>query len=75
LGRNQKSSSANSDFSVCERGILCPKGNAEALANGIKYLVENDNQRLIQKARDFVLENYTDQRLIERVEKLYRNLI
>ena len=75
LGRIETSSSVDSDFSVCERGILCPKGNAEALANGIKYLVENDNHHLIQKARDFVFENYTDQRLIERVEKLYENLI
>jgi glycosyltransferase involved in cell wall biosynthesis len=75
LGRIETNSSSDSDFSVCERGILCPKGNAEALANGIKYLVENDNHRLIQKARDFVLENYTDHLLIERVEKLYNNLI
>jgi GT2 family glycosyltransferase/glycosyltransferase involved in cell wall biosynthesis len=75
LGSIEIRSSVDSDFSVCERGILCPKGNAEALANGIKYLVENDNHRLIQKARDFVLENYTDHLLIERVEKLYNNLI
>lgn len=75
LGRIETSSSADRDFSVCERGILCPKGNAEALANGIRYLVENDNHRLIQKAKDFVFDNYTDRRLIERVENLYESLL
>lgn len=75
LGHIETRSSGNSDFSVCERGILCPKGNAEALANGIKYLIENDNRDLVKRARDFVFEKYTDKRLIERIGNLYENLM
>jgi GT2 family glycosyltransferase len=75
LGRIKTSSSGSNGCSICERGILCPKGNAEAVANGIQYLIENDNQDLVNKARNFVYENYTDKRLIQRIENLYENLI
>jgi glycosyltransferase involved in cell wall biosynthesis len=75
LGRIEKKVGVDGDFCLCERGILCPKGNAEALADGIKYLVENEIQHLIQKAKDFVFDNYTDQRLIESVENLYETIV
>ncbi len=75
LGRIETSTQANDGFSICERGILCPKGNANAIANGIRYLIENDNPDLINKAREYVFENYTEKRLIERIENLYTKLI
>lgn len=75
LGRIENSSFKRDDFLICERGILCPKGNAEAVANGVQYLIENDNHELLANARDFVFKNYTSKRLIEKIECLYQNLI
>jgi GT2 family glycosyltransferase len=75
LGRIESGPSENGDFSICERGIMCPKGNAGAIANGVQYLIENDNRERLVKARDFILKNYTDTQLIERIENLYTSLI
>jgi glycosyltransferase involved in cell wall biosynthesis len=74
LGRIETRAQAKDDFSICERGILCPKGNATAIARGIQYLIESNNQGLVSKAREYVFENYTDKRLIERIGNLYDNL-
>lgn len=75
LGRIESSPPKKDVFNICERGILCPKGNADAIANGVQYLIENDNHELLIKARDFIFENYTDKQLIERIENLYNSLI
>jgi GT2 family glycosyltransferase len=75
LGRIEIRAQTKDDFSICERGILCFKGNANAIANGIQHLIEGNNQDLINKAREFVFKNYTEKRLIERIENLYRNLM
>jgi glycosyltransferase involved in cell wall biosynthesis len=75
LGRIETRVAIKDGFSICERGILCPKGNATAVADGIQYLIESDNQDLINKASEYVFENYTEKRLIERIENLYINLI
>jgi glycosyltransferase involved in cell wall biosynthesis len=74
LGRIETRLQTKDDFNICERGILCPKGDANAIANGIQYLLENDNQNLVKKAREYVLENYTDKRLTERMGQLYHDL-
>jgi glycosyltransferase involved in cell wall biosynthesis len=74
LGRIETRAQTKDDFSICERGILCSKGNANAIANGIQYLIESDNQNLTNKAREYVFKNYSEKRLIERIENLYLNL-
>jgi glycosyltransferase involved in cell wall biosynthesis len=74
LGRINKKSHAKNECSICERGILCPKGSADAIAEGVQYLIENKDDSLVTKARDFVLNNYSDVRLIEKITKLYQNL-
>ena len=75
LGVIERSVNGRKNYSVCERGILCPKGDAEAVAAGVGYLLENDNRQRIDKARDFVLANYTDKHLVDRVKRLYESLI
>jgi glycosyltransferase involved in cell wall biosynthesis len=75
LGRIETRAQTKDDFSICERGILCPKGNATAIARGIQYLIESENQSLVSKAREYVFKNYTEKRLIEKTENLYKNLI
>lgn len=75
LGRIETRARTEEDFSICERGILCSKGNAEAIASGIQYLIENDKHEILIRAREFVFKNYSDERLIERIEKLYHSLL
>ena len=75
LGNEKDDFNVQNGFSVCERGIVCPKGDATAIANGIVYLLENDNSERIRNAQKFVFENYTDKRLIQNIEKLYEDLL
>jgi glycosyltransferase involved in cell wall biosynthesis len=75
LGRIEIGSQTKDGFSICERGVLCPKGNANAVASGIQYLIESDNRELVMKAREYVFGNYTEKQLIERMEHLYNHLI
>jgi glycosyltransferase involved in cell wall biosynthesis len=74
LGRIETRFRSETEFSICERGILCPKGNANAISNGIQYLVDSDNQALLEKARNFVFNNYTEKRLIKKMLELYNKL-
>lgn len=75
LGHMENSKSSNDGYSICERGIRCPKGNPEAIANGVVHLVGNEKNGMVGKARDFVLQNYTDKKLIESIERLYTSLL
>lgn len=75
LGRIEKCSLDKKLYSICERGILCPKGNPEAVANGIAFSIENDNSVRIQRAKKFVLETYSDRQLIHSIEQLYESLL
>lgn len=75
LGRIEKKSYDLGYCCICERGILCPKGNPEAVAAGIAFSIENDNSVRVQRAKKFVLETYSDQKLIHRIEQLYESLM
>lgn len=65
----------NVDCSICERGILCPKGNAEAIADGIAYFLDHKDSVRINRARDFVIEKYSDSHLIHKIDHLYQILL
>ncbi|MCP4745082.1 MAG: glycosyltransferase family 4 protein [Desulfobacteraceae bacterium] len=62
---------------ICERGILCQKGNAEAIASGVECVFNNtdDNDKRVAFAKQFVFDNYTDKKLIGRIENLYKSLM
>jgi hypothetical protein len=45
------------------------------MAGGAEYLIENNNDDMVKKARDFIFENYIDKRLIENMAKLYISLV
>jgi len=65
-------------FKICERGILCPKGDSMAFSKALKFMTDSDyflNKHRFTKARDFVLENYSGERLIHDIETLYDGLI
>jgi glycosyltransferase involved in cell wall biosynthesis len=73
------SGSPSSDgFTVCERGILCRKDDAAGFAKGLKYLMDinaGDKHGLLTRARSFVQECFSEQRLIRDMESLYLDLM
>lgn len=64
-------------FKICERGIVCPKDNPVPFANGLQYMIMNGyltDQSRIANARNYVVQNYSDARLIENMEMIYTRL-
>ena len=77
LGRLESGQSGNS-FTVHERGILCKKGADSGFADGLKYLVEmnpDEKSALIERARVFVEEQFSEKRLLKDMETLYQELV
>lgn len=62
-------------YNICERGILCDIGDSIAISNAIEYLIFQNNSLRIKRAKAYVINNYTLDVLIPRIEKLYENLI
>jgi glycosyltransferase involved in cell wall biosynthesis len=78
LGRIEPDQPLGLGFKICERGILCPKDDAIAFASALKYMTDGGylhNKHKLLKARDFVLENYSVNRLIHEIEGLYDQLM
>lgn len=63
-------------FDLCERGIGVPAGAVDGLINGLIYLAKDERLRksLGEAGRSFVVRNYSKERLISDVDKLYREL-
>lgn len=78
LGRIEPDQPPGFGFKICERGILCPKDDSIAFSNALNYMIDSgyldDRQRSI-KAIDFVLKNYSIERLIRDIETLYMQLM
>src|SRR5262249_2487372 len=64
-------------FSVRERGLSVPAGDARALAEGLARLfADADLRRAIGlRAREFAIANYSKARLIEDISSLYHELV
>jgi glycosyltransferase involved in cell wall biosynthesis len=64
-------------FAVCERGIGTTPNSVEGLANGLLYLVTNDELReeIGSNARGFVMSNFSEERLVADIKRLYRGLL
>ena len=68
----------NQHINICERGVICCDYEAESLANGFEYIKKENKVELnkrVKAARDFVLKNYSKERLIRETEGLYLELI
>lgn len=65
------------DFAVHERGIGVASEDTIGLVNGLIYLVKNERLRdeLARKGREFVLSNYSKDRMVEDMRVLYRQLL
>jgi glycosyltransferase involved in cell wall biosynthesis len=64
-------------FSVAERGIAVPSGDAEVFARGLIYLAKNERLRfdLGYKGHQFAINNYGKERLISDIRSLYSRLL
>ena len=63
---------------VCERGLRCEIDDAGGLAAGWSLLLDPEggkNVEQIQRARDFVVRHYSQERLLADVTRLYDRLM
>lgn len=63
-------------FNIHERGIGVESGDSNGFARGLLYLAKNEKLRetLADKARKFVNENYSRDRLVNDISRLYASL-
>ena len=68
--------SADGDFAVAPRGILISSGDANALAKAMIYLREKRDRmsRVVTRAREFAMTNFSKERLVDDICSLYREL-
>lgn len=70
-------SSSPEGFILCQRGILCNRGDARGFSNGLKYLAMEDpgsrNQR-VENARHLVEKRFSHHRLLRDMAALYGEL-
>ena len=65
-------------FRVCERGILCPQDDPQSFAGAITHQLNSGHQgkeERMRVARDFVVERYSNERLVRDIEALYLELL
>ena len=64
-------------FVICERGISVKGGDTRAFARGLARLVEDASLReqLAAKGHEFVLQNYSKDRLLRDIAALYTELM
>jgi glycosyltransferase involved in cell wall biosynthesis len=62
---------------VCERGVQVEPGDAEGFSHALEHLVDHSElrARMGERGRAFVEQNYSKERLIEDVLRLYENLL
>lgn len=69
---------SSNGFKVCDRGILCMKNDFIGFANGMKYLLKSptdEKKERLKRARLFVEQHYSQQRLLNDIEFLYTELM
>ena len=66
-----------SNFSVCERGIRVSSLNAAAFHEALMHLAGDSElyAKLLGNGHQFVLQNYTKERLTGNIKSLYRGLL
>ena len=64
-------------FEVCQRGLICRRGDANGLAKGLKFILMNSSfrQETSDAARKFARRDYSADRLLTEIEAIYLNLI
>ncbi|HEX8455723.1 MAG TPA: glycosyltransferase [Pyrinomonadaceae bacterium] len=64
-------------YTVCERGVRVPSGEAEVFADALQLLVADEALRheLGERGQAFVAEHYSKERLVKDVLNLYSELL
>jgi glycosyltransferase involved in cell wall biosynthesis len=64
-------------FVVCERGVRIRPGDAQGFAAGLAHLAGNESLRreIGERGLQFVLANYSKERLLSDIESLYAELL
>ncbi|MFH1953706.1 MAG: glycosyltransferase [Pseudomonadota bacterium] len=64
-------------FEVCQRGIMCRQEDANGLAKGIGFILNNARvrQEISKTACNFVTKSYSKERLFREIESIYLSLI
>lgn len=73
----ERKAQEKSEFRICERGILCGKGDVNSFADGIVYMIENNFRKgslKTVKGKEYIVKNYHENSLIFNVENLYNRL-
>jgi glycosyltransferase involved in cell wall biosynthesis len=67
----------NENFIFAPRGILIPSGDADALVRAMVYLRENKKTiiPMVTSARNFVMKNFSKERLINDICSMYKELM
>ncbi len=73
LGRKTE---AIDSFISCERGIRTDSQDVESFSHAILYLIDNNSLRdeIGKRGEDFVKNNYSKDRLLEDIKRLYKSL-
>src|SRR5215475_11204078 len=68
--------SSKDGYDICERGLSVPGNNMAAFARGLKRLIDDEalRQQMAAHGRQFVIKNYSKDRLLHDVSKLYAEL-
>src|SRR2546421_752885 len=64
-------------YTICERGIRVRSGDAEGFANGMKRVIDDAalRDKLGARGREFVLKNYSKERLLDDITNLHGELL
>jgi glycosyltransferase involved in cell wall biosynthesis len=64
-------------FVVCERGVRVRPGDARGFAAGLAHLISEESLRreIGERGLQFVLANYSKERLLEDIQSLYVDLV
>ncbi|MBW1924853.1 MAG: glycosyltransferase [Deltaproteobacteria bacterium] len=71
-------SSGEALYAVCERGLMCRRGDPESVAWAIRDVILGavpELDRCVMRARLYVAQYYSRGRLVEDVENLYESLL
>ena len=76
LGEGEIEAHQISQYQICRRGISVPANDAAALAAGLERLVSDAvlREELGMRGREFVIKNYSRERLLDDIRTLYRSL-
>ena len=78
LGKIQIEQPTHKAFNICEYGILCPKNDPVSFSNALIYMFKSGylkDKRRFKVASDYVIKNYSIERLVGNIESLYEDLI